>query len=480
MKFLGRARKFLQDLGTESTSKTQYFNVTCASGHRVRGERTEGYQALRCPACGEGVFVLPRSPLPEPAAPAGATAARRPYGRARSRWPDQGPIELTDPTEGTVEVDDGAAGSGEDRIIWEDEAAEFTPEPGGPASSGVAPEDLAAAEIDAARRREQPAPDGQGRRTRTRDARPAATRTGEQGGRPSRPAGGRPARVERAAPEAAGRDRQRRGPAVGAGPAPGVIEVRPRTRRGPRLGLIFLGLALAVGAALGLRAWRQRTAQYPLIAERGRTEGIPALEAGDFDRAYQLLSAARTAVEALGGNIEGADEIRIAAEEAAIFVNLCPETLENMLAEAGRIDPEAWESKFETHYKGQTYLFDSKLESTPATPRDEGGTGRYDIAYRVFPPGEATRFGDGGLPRPERFARIDFTGFELFESTSLSKDDRVTFGARLRSIAYDAESKQWVVRLEPRSGVFIQHYEALRTLGWPDPDTVEPPREETP
>ena len=92
LKFLGRAKKFLRDLGTEPLAKVQYFNVACSSGHRVRGERTEGYQALRCPACGEGVFVLPRSPLPEPAAPARSAgsraAARRPDGafvrRARS------------------------------------------------------------------------------------------------------------------------------------------------------------------------------------------------------------------------------------------------------------------------------------------------------------------------------------------------------------------------------------------------------------
>src|ERR1700722_7577278 len=69
LKFLVRARKLFQALAPEPETPVQYFNVLCASGHRVRGERTEGYQALRCPACGEGVFVLPRSPLPEPVAP---------------------------------------------------------------------------------------------------------------------------------------------------------------------------------------------------------------------------------------------------------------------------------------------------------------------------------------------------------------------------------------------------------------------------
>ena len=43
----------------------QSFSVACSEGQaRLSGSRTEGYQALRCPECGEGVFVLLRSPAP--------------------------------------------------------------------------------------------------------------------------------------------------------------------------------------------------------------------------------------------------------------------------------------------------------------------------------------------------------------------------------------------------------------------------------
>ena len=51
-------------------------------------------------------------------------------------------------------------------------------------------------------------------------------------------------------------------------------------------------------------AWRYRQQLrqgYPAIVEKGRTEGITALEEGDFDKANQLLSAARSAVDGLGG-----------------------------------------------------------------------------------------------------------------------------------------------------------------------------------
>src|SRR5262249_56162950 len=135
LKFVGREKKFLQDLGTEPAAKTQYFNVTCASGHRVRGERTEGYQALRCPACGEGVFVLPRSPLPEPVAPAGAAAPRGAHVRARSPWVEEGPVELTDPVHGTVELEDDGAGPGGAESNLGREPAQGTPPPGAPGSS---------------------------------------------------------------------------------------------------------------------------------------------------------------------------------------------------------------------------------------------------------------------------------------------------------------------------------------------------------
>ncbi|HEU5115773.1 MAG TPA: hypothetical protein VFT74_03780, partial [Isosphaeraceae bacterium] len=73
MDLLGRARKMLKGIGPGDSARPQYYSVTCPQGHSLRGLRTEGYQALRCPTCGEGIFVLPRSPLPEPAAPPART-----------------------------------------------------------------------------------------------------------------------------------------------------------------------------------------------------------------------------------------------------------------------------------------------------------------------------------------------------------------------------------------------------------------------
>ena len=455
MSFLGRAKKFLQDLGTEAPSKTQTFNLACASGHRVRGERTEGYQALRCPACGEGVFVLPRSPLPEPLAPAGVAEARRARGRGRSPWVDEGPIELQEGQWGG----DGA------EIIWDDEQDGAPPEGGRPASAGIAPEDLAAAEIEAARRAE-PVEDRAERPPRRTEGRGAST-----GASARRASASGPARAR------AGRPRPER--AVAAAPEEAPVAVEPRRRRrGPPVGLIFLLLTVLILATVGWRMLKNLRAQYPLIAERGRDEGIPALEAGEFDHAFQLLKEARSAVEGLGGAVDRADEIIQAAKEAAVFVDLCPESLEDLLAKAGRPGSEDWESKFDKLYKGRYYLFDTFILATP----EQGGGGAYELGYVVFPPGEATRFGDPGQARPDRFARIDLSDFELFTQASVPspRGDPVTFGAKLLSIARDPERKHWVVRLQPDSGVRITHQGALKASGWPDPESVELPKEEQP
>ena len=221
---------------------------------------------------------------------------------------------------------------------------------------------------------------------------------------------------------------------------------------------------------------RYRREGLPRVIERGRVEGLPALDEGDFDRANQLLSAARGAVDELGGAVEDAEMIRQAAKEAAVFNDRCPETLENLLVEAGRMDKDAWADKFATLYKGRYYIFDTTVVSTP----EEGGTGAYEIGYLVLPPGEASRFGDGPMALPDKYSPIDLAGFDLFELARPPQDTHVTFGARLQSMAYDDEKGHWVVRLEPKSGVFIEHTRALRIIGLPTTESIDMPREDKP
>jgi hypothetical protein len=478
VKFLGKAKRFLQDLGSEPETKTQYFNVLCASGHRVRGERTEGYQALRCPACGEGVFVLPRSPLPEPAPPPRPTSARRSIGDG---WVDEGPVELTDPARVSVEIDSRESREGDAEIIWDDPPVESrvqtAPNRGdgrGRKAATGASDPAGAATAKSARPSATPAT----KRVPRDDAAPVAGPPPP--GTPLRdrkkPKGARPA--DREGDVAAERDEsrltERQGRRSGrasqgadrAELAMALHEPAPERTTASRKRLLhralFVLVPLLIVLTVGWRYRQSRLAELPLIAELGRTEGIPALDDGNFDKAFQRLSAAKAAVDALGGAVEGADEIRDAADEAAIWVKLIPTTLEELLAEAGRTEPDAWADRFKTLYQGRSIIIDSWItaEADPSTGS------AYDILYRVLPPGQPSNFVEGGGSRPDRVATIDFSGFVLFEQVPPKAGNRVTFGARLAAFEYDRQTDEWKIRLEPKSGVFITHTKALESIGW--------------
>ena len=139
MDILDRARKMIRGLGPEEPARPQFYGVACPLGHVLRGPRAEGYQALRCPACGAGVFVLPRSPLPEPPAP----AAKRVKVAARFDDDQDEPIALSDPPQGEeadaeiewVEAEEEPAEPPPPAAVFEvDSLIAAAPKPGRPAA----------------------------------------------------------------------------------------------------------------------------------------------------------------------------------------------------------------------------------------------------------------------------------------------------------------------------------------------------------
>jgi hypothetical protein len=227
---------------------------------------------------------------------------------------------------------------------------------------------------------------------------------------------------------------------------------RLKTYRNP---LIFAAVALVVVLTVGVRTWRARLQELPQIAERGRLEGLAALDAGQFDLAYQLLSEARRAVQTLGGEYQGAAAIVQGADEAEIIAKLCPDRPEDLLDEAVRADPKDWPKRFKSDYLGRTILLEARLRAVP----DTQGNGRYDLDYRIV------RDGEGGEPTSR--GRIDLDGFKLFELLKPKPGDRVRFGGKLASMRFDAESRTWLLGLDPNSGVIMTHEKALEALGWP-------------
>ena len=139
-------------------------------------------------------------------------------------------------------------------------------------------------------------------------------------------------------------------------------------------------------------------------------------------------------------------------------MNLSNQDLGDMLDEAGRTDdPDAWDSKFASVYRGRSVLIDSIVIAAP----DGTAGSSYDLALRIFPRGES-RNRDG---RPDRYGVFDLTGFRLFDGGP-QVGSRVIFGAKLESFRYDDARDQWVVRLLPKSGVWITHTKALESLEW--------------
>jgi len=409
----GRAKNWGWGDGEQRRSvEPQYYEVECPEGHPISGRRTEGYQAIRCPTCGSGVFILPMSPLPEPPEP----KKKRDAAQADQAGPvDEGPIPLSDPI-----VDEPP--EEEPEVEWLEPASEADVEAAEVESvSGADPVEAAVADLPAA---ERPTA-----RTAQRRASPSKAASANRPKSATRPQSPSPIPPQRP-----------------------TLKERIRRRRP-------LIVALSVIAMVGLTAlWnyqRNRRAEARDAVRLGLAEGIDALDRGEFDRAYQLLAPAARGVRLLGGQISGAEEVRQAAQEAAIYVDLVPETLEEILDERARSVDAEWERTFERNYKGRAILIGAFVVETPA------GGERFDLNYRILALG----------PDRPRVGRIDLDGFRIFELAEPEVGNFVLFGARLAAV--EAESPDlWSFHLDPESGVTIRTMGAIEALGW-DPVPID-------
>ena len=420
---LAGARKFFQGLAPSGESPSQPYRIVCHCGQKLSGDRTTSYQALRCPNCGGGLFVLPKSPLPEPApASPGATDARAAAPR-KSKRVDDAPVALRD----FVAKPEPSYPPADDEIQWDDEIpadqAESDSEAPEPGEGKVDPVEAAMSET--------PGPaTGKGRRVR-------GTKPNDETIAPSKD--------RKSAPE----------PIVA---RQSLGEFLAKNRNSVLLTLV----AAVVFGTVALRVYRSQWQKLPAVAELGRTEGLEALDAGEFDKANQLLSDARRAVELLGDAYQGAEAIKQGAKEAAIIAKLVPEGLEDLLEDANQSEKPDWESRFKTLYQGRTVIVEGHVATIP----DGRGDGVYTLDYRILPAGE------GGEPRTK--GEIDLKGFRLLEILKPKLGDTLTFGAKLESFQFDSERKCWVVGFDPDSGVTMTHEKALEALGWPSANDNPP------
>lgn len=410
MGFLGKARKMIGGKGTPEPLKPQYYQVTCAEGHVIRGERAEGYQALRCPHCGEGVFVLPRSPLPLPPTPAPSRAKRRPSAPIV----DDRPIELTEaPAQEELE-----------EIQW------LEPPPPSPVSNPAPRPKPATRPVVAPAPGPSADPILEAGAAEADEASVARSRPRPRTARPRPKPAPAPSRPDEA-------------------PPPGQIRLPAQARRRAPVAGIVLGIVVLVGGTVAYRLWRQRLQDLPHEAEIHRTEGLAALEAGQFDEARKRLGQAAVAYRTLQATDTVAATTAQLADEAAILATLSHDTLKEIVEEVARLGDPDGIARFDAIHQGQAVLVDSVVESINAD--------RVELDYRIF-------VGRGPTPANRKPARLDLSGFKLLaEPTRPGKGDRVLFGARLGSIRL--EDGEWRVTLDPDSGVRMTNEKALQAAG---------------
>jgi hypothetical protein len=396
----------------------QYYRVTCAEGHVLRGPRTEGYQALRCPGCGGGLFVLPRSPLPDPPAPA---ARRQKPVEHEDEAPLDEPIRWVEPASMT-----DAAPPDDDGIDFFDET--------------IASELESAPEAPAPAARTQPAPEARPEPPRPKPrAKPA---------RPPAAAAPTPAAAPAARPQSPPKPQATRPPAGKILLPPPRRSIRARVWRHRHL-LALAGVVLLVTATVAYRSYRSYRENLPRVAEASRTRGLEAFSTGSFDVAKRELARAADALESLR-DTRNAPAVRQLAREAALFADLATSSLEEIVEAVATSASDKADTILQQ--QGRSFLIDSTIEVAPKGDKPAILTDRILVAGKI--------------------GRIDLDGLELFRGQALPAGQAVTFGARIDSIVL-ADDGRWHIRLQPESGVFItspEAWKALEMVGFPTRD----------
>jgi hypothetical protein len=404
--------------------------------------RTEGYQALRCPTCGGGIFVLPRSPLPElpPDESAGERRRREPPPPEIDVEPDE-PIQYRDPQPAPI--------APQANIVWLDD------EPTDPSgAAGVVSEEEIPEEY---RTPAAPEPAEVTAESRGPD-RPRSARAAASGVRRS-PTGGRAPQYPSNLTELdePAEEDELAAPVALEPPVPLTARLAGWAAR--RKGALFvLGALGFVATTLAYNAWRGYREQLPHTAEVNWVEGQEAFDRAEYDVAKQKLARAAWAFRQLGSRDERTQQAVQLAAEAAIFADLSTYGLNEILDEAARSDPEQWPRRFEAAYKGRSLILDVEVEGPPP---EGASAGAYPLAYYVA-------LGRG--PDPSRIGRIDLNGFKLFEDQKLQQGDSVLFGARLAAVRL--VGSEWRFSFEPESGVLMSRFENLKPRGWVPRDSV--------
>ena len=414
------------------------FQARCPAGHTIEGRRTTEFQAIRCPECGEGVFVLPTSWLPvPPVATVKELIPLHAVGQARMAPQVESDAEdspESDEANNEVEHQPTPPKSKRRREIplkshqpevdqsdlSDDPAARYSVQPGSHVNAAELAR-LAQADADEKARRKVRGESAGSDQEDQRRRRPASETDDDATDEPG---------------EEIEETRSRR-----------VLIPRPS----PKVA-IGVGVVLVIGLTVFFQLRQNRREQLPQLAQRGRTEGLQKLREGKFDEAKQILADAAAAYAEMNDRTEAARQITQAAREAAILADLVGRPLEEILDRYAAGGTAV--SEFEAIEQGRSIVVESRVIATP----EKGG--KYDIDYRLaVGPGPASA-------RP--LGRLDLDSLTLMRDLKPNVGDTLLIGARLRKL--ELGDDEWVVRLDPDSGVLMTNWDALATIGWPVTD----------
>jgi hypothetical protein len=172
--------------------------------------------------------------------------------------------------------------------------------------------------------------------------------------------------------------------------------------------------------------------------------GREALEQGKLRLAANELTAAETLRGRYPETLSVTErrQLRQLQREAQLLADLLAEPLDDVLRQAAdrsEVDEKEWQAEFDARYKGRAILFDDEVKV-------EGGTLRFaTYPFRV-------------RGRPAQVALMDL---QLLRRLPGDGPKRMLLGARLSSVRLETGGN-WVVHLEPDSGVLMTNLQAVR------------------
>jgi hypothetical protein len=181
--------------------------------------------------------------------------------------------------------------------------------------------------------------------------------------------------------------------------------------------------------------------------------GRKHLGLGQFHEAVRELDEALALLQKHPDALSGTERRRLVQmhREARVYVDLLSESVEEILLQAAaETDDREWQAAFADRYQGKSVIFHSGIH------RDSSN--HWTLDYDVF---------IGG-----RRARIDWENLRLLRSLSLNGSERLLLGVRLANVEPEAGAN-WVVRLQPDSGVLLTDADALATVYSRPPEGID-------